>query len=34
MDKRQSELRKYLATAYENKVKGVMDNKTFILLSN
>ena len=31
---RQSELRKYLATAYEDKSKGVMDDKTFVLLSN
>ena len=34
MDKRQSELRKYLATAYEDKVKGVIDDETFVLLSN
>ena len=34
LDKRQSELRKYLATAYEDKVKGVMDDETFVLLSN
>ena len=34
MDKRQSELRKYLATAYEDKVKGVMDGELFVLLSN
>ena len=34
MDKRQSKLRKYLATAYEDKVKGVMDDKTFDLLNN
>lgn len=34
MDKRQSELKKYLATAYENKAKGVMDDKTLVLLSN
>ena len=34
MDKRQKEPKQYLATAYENKVKGVMDDKTFVLLSN
>lgn len=34
MGKRQIELRKYLATAYEDKVKGVMDNETCVLLSN
>lgn len=34
MDERQNELRKYLATAYEDKVKGVMDDETFVLLSN
>lgn len=34
MDKRQNELKKYLATAYEDKVKGVMDDETFVLLSN
>ena len=34
MDKRQNELRKYPATAYEDKVKGVMDDETFVLLSN
>ena len=34
MDKRQSELRKYLATAYEDKVRGVIDDETFVLLSN
>lgn len=34
MDKRQSELRKYLAIAYEDKVKGVIDEETFVLLSN
>ena len=34
MDKRQNKLRKYLATAYEDKVKGVMDDETFVLLSN
>lgn len=34
MDKRQNELRKYLATAYEDRVKGVMDDETFVLLSN
>ena len=34
MDKRQNELRKYLATAYEDKVKGVIDDETFVLLSN
>ena len=34
VDKRQNELRKYLATAYEDKVKGVMDDETFVLLSN
>ena len=34
MDKRQTELRKRLATAYEDKVKGVMDTEIFVLLSN
>lgn len=34
IDKCQNELRKYLATAYKNKVKGVMDNETFVLSSN
>lgn len=34
LDKRQNELRKYLATAYEDKVKGVMDDEIFVLLSN
>lgn len=34
MDKRQNELKKYLASAYEDKVKGVMDDETFVLLSN
>lgn len=34
MDKRQSEFRKYLAIAYEDKVKGVIDDKIFVLLSN
>ena len=34
MDKLQNELRKYPATVYEDKVKGVMDNETFALLSN
>lgn len=34
MDKHQNELRKYLATAYEDKVKGVIDDETFVLLSN
>ena len=34
MNKRQSDLRKYLATAHEDKVKGVMDCETFVLLSN
>ena len=34
MDKRQNALRKYLATAYEDKVKGVIDGETFVLLSN
>ena len=34
MDKRQSKLRKFLDTAYEDKVKGVMDGEPFVLLSN
>ena len=34
MDKRQKKLRKCLTTTYEDKVKGVMDDKTFVLLSN
>lgn len=34
MDKRQSKLRKCLATAYKDKVKGVMNDETFVLLSN
>ena len=34
MDKRQNKLRRYLATAYEDKVKGVMNDETLILLSN
>lgn len=34
MDKHQSELRKYLATAYEDNVKGVMNGKVFVMLSN
>ena len=34
LDKRQNELRKCLATAYEDKVKGVMDDETFVLLSS
>ena len=34
MDKCQSELRKYLATTYENMVKGVMDGEAFVLSSN
>lgn len=34
MDKRQNELRKYLATDYGDKVKEVMDDETFVLLSN
>lgn len=34
MDKYQNELRKYLTIAYEDKVKGVMDNETFVLLCN
>ena len=34
MDKRQNDLRKCLAAAYEDKVKGVMDNETFVLLSS
>lgn len=34
LDKRQNELRKYLATPYEDKAKGVMDEETAILLSN
>ena len=33
MDKRQNDLRKCLAAAYEDKVKGVMDDETFVLLS-
>lgn len=33
-DKRQNELRKCLAIAYKDKVKGVMDDETFVLLSN
>ncbi len=34
VNKRQNKLRKYLATAYEDKVNGVMDDETFVLLSN
>ena len=34
MDKRQNGLRKYLATVYEDNVKGVMDGEPFVLLSN
>ena len=34
MDKRQNELRKSLAIAYKNKVKGVMDDEAFVLSSN
>lgn len=34
MDKRQNELKKYLATVYEDKVTGVMNDETFVLLSN
>ena len=34
IDKRQNELRTYLATAYKGKVKGVMDDDTFVILSN
>lgn len=34
MDKHQNELRKCLVTAYENKVKGVMDGEPFVLPSN
>lgn len=34
MDKRQNELRKCLATAYKDKVKGVMDGDPFVLPSN
>ena len=34
MDKCQSKLRKYLVIAYENKVKGVMDDETAVLPSN
>lgn len=34
MGKRQNILRKCLATAYEDKVKGVMDGEPFVLLSN
>lgn len=34
MDKRQNKLRKCLVTAYEDKVKGVMNDKMFVLLSN
>ena len=34
MDKLQNELRKYPVTAYEDKVKGGMDNETFVLLNN
>lgn len=34
MDKRQNELRKCLATAYEDKVKGGMDDKTSVRLNN
>ena len=34
MSKCQSKLRKYLVTAYENKVKGVMDDETTVLPSN
>ena len=34
IDKRKTELGKYLSTAYEDKVKGVMDDETFVLLSN
>ena len=34
IDKRQNELGKCLATAYEDKVKGVMDGEPFVLRSN
>lgn len=34
MDQLQNELRKYLATVYEDKAKGVMDDKTFVSLNN
>lgn len=34
MDKRQNELRKCLATAYEDKVKGVMDDEISVRLNN
>lgn len=34
MDKYQNKLRKCLATAYEDKLKGGMDGKTFVLLNN
>lgn len=34
MGKHQNELRKYLAIAYEDKVKGVMDDEIFVLLCN
>ena len=34
MDKRQNELRKCLATAYEDKVKGGMDDKASVRLNN
>ena len=34
MDKRQNDLRRCLATVYKDKVKGVMDDETFVLLNN
>ena len=34
MDTLQNKLRKYPATVYADKVKGVMDNETFAQLSN
>ena len=34
MDKHQNELRKCLAAAYGDRVKEVMDDETFVLLSN
>ena len=34
ISKRQNEPRKYLATAYEDKVKGVIDYETSVRLNN
>lgn len=33
-DKRQNELKMYLATAYEDKVKGMIDDEIFVMLSD